>query len=93
MKFMATWVIPTEHHRAAAAAFLETGAPMPEGLVALGRWHAPGSRRGWVLCETDDAGLMYEHIAEWSSMLEIEVTPVVDDAEAAAALGRAIALK
>ena len=88
MKFMVAWAIPPENHNAAITAFLAGGAPMPDGLVALGRWHAPGSQRGWLLCETKDPGILYEHIAEWSSLLTSHVTPVVDDEMAATALAK-----
>ena len=54
MKCMLTWSIPTQSYDAALDAFLSGGAPMPPGLTALGRWHAPGSYRGWLPCEADD---------------------------------------
>jgi hypothetical protein len=89
MKYMVTWTIPTHSYDAAVEAFLNGGAPMPAGLKLLGRWHAPGSKKGWLLCETDDPGILYEHMVEWGSMLESEVFPVISDAEAAAAATRA----
>ena len=41
MKYMLCWSIQPESYNAALDAFLEGGAPMPEGLRSLGRWHAP----------------------------------------------------
>jgi hypothetical protein len=61
---------------------------MPDGLKALGRWHAPGSHHGWLLCETDDPVALAEHMAQWAAMLELEITPVVEDEEAASAATR-----
>jgi hypothetical protein len=52
----------------------------------IGRWHAPGSTRGFLLVETDDLTALAEHAAEWSDVLAAEVTPVLDDAEAGAAI-------
>ncbi len=43
MKFMAVWTIRPEHQREAIARFLKGGAPAPEGMTILGRWHVPGS--------------------------------------------------
>jgi len=83
MKFMVTWNIPTNTYKAAVESFLRSGAPMPEGLTALGRWHAPGSRHGWLLAETDDLRTLAQHMAEWASMLEFTITPVIEDEEAA----------
>jgi len=82
MKYMLSWSIPPENYDAALDAFLEGGAPMPEGVTALGRWHSPGSYRGWLLCETDNMIDLSQHVAQWASLLRIEVTPVIDDAEA-----------
>lgn len=88
MKYMLTWSIPTHSYDAALDAFLEGGAPMPEGLTALGRWHAPGSNRGWLLCQTDDLVALSQHIGEWASKLNIEVSPVIEDRHAADAAAR-----
>jgi hypothetical protein len=46
MKYLLCWSISPENYDVAVDAFLKGGAPMPEGLTALGRWHAPGSYRG-----------------------------------------------
>ena len=64
MKYMVTWNIPTDSYRAAVEAFLSSGAPMPERLTALGRWHAPGSSYGWLLVETENPTSLAEHMVE-----------------------------
>lgn len=89
MKCMISWKIAPGHHKAAGEAFLKGGAPMPAGLTMLGRWHGPGSVCGWALAEVKDPKAIYEHIAEWANLLEFQVTPVVEDAEAAQALAKA----
>lgn len=86
MKFMATWKIPPAHQREAAARFLAGGAPSPDGMTMLGRWHAPGSARGFVLCEADDLGPVAAHLAEWGDLLELEIVPVIEDEAAGAAM-------
>ena len=88
MKYMLCWSVPPENYNAALDAFLEGGAPMPEGLTALGRWHSPGSTRGWLLCETDNIVTLSQHVAEWAPLLEFEVTPVTEDSEAGEAAAR-----
>lgn len=89
MKFMTTWHIPPEGYDEAVDRFLAAGAPLPEGLTLLGRWHAPGSAKGFLLVEGDDVTLLAQHLAEWAGLLECEVTPVIEDEEAAAAATRA----
>ena len=86
---MLCWSIPPEKYNAAVDAFLEAGAPMPNGLISLGRWHALGSTRGWLLCEADDPGAVAEHVAEWAGLLKIDVYPIIDDAGAGEAATRA----
>ena len=83
MKFMVTWNTPTNSYKTAVETFLRSGAPMPEGLTALGRWHAPGSTYGWLLVETDDPRTLAQHMAEWATVLELKITPVLEDEEAA----------
>ena len=88
MKFMLVWSIPCQSYDAALDAFLAGGAPMPSGVKALGRWHAPGSYKGWLLCETNDLVALSQHVAEWAPLLEIEVVPVMDDQKAGAAAAK-----
>lgn len=88
MKFMISWKIAPGHHKPAAEGFLKSGAPMPDGLTMIGRWHAPGSASGWALVEAKNPNPLYEHIAQWANLLEFQVTPVVEDGEAAQALSK-----
>jgi hypothetical protein len=61
---------------------------MPEGLTSLGRWHSPGSVNGWLLVETEDAVALAQHMAEWATMLELKITPVIGDEEATSAASK-----
>jgi len=88
MKFMITWKIAPGFHKPAGEGVLKTGAPPPEGLTIHGRWHGPGSVTGWALAETSDARLLHEHISQWANFLEIQVTPVVEDADASQSLAK-----
>ena len=89
MKCMVTWKIPPGSHQAATESFLSGGAPMPEGVQCLGRWHAPGSVYGWLLVEGDLTAIG-QHVAEWANLLELQTTPVLEDAEAASSLSKAL---
>ena len=87
MKFMVAWKIPPGSYKPAAERFLKTGAPAPAGLKTLGRWHAPGSAYGWHLVEGDVTALA-ELMAIWADLLELQITPVTEDAEAASSLAK-----
>ncbi len=84
MKYMVKWTVPPAHYKTAIKRFLKSGGPTPKGLKSIGRWHAPGSTTGWHLVEGTDAALA-ENSANWADLLELEVTPVVEDDVAAAA--------
>ena len=73
--------------KAAVERFLSTGAPNPAGLKTIGRWHAPGSTCGWHVIE-GEATAVAELEAVWGDLLEVQITPVIDDAEAAGSLAK-----
>ncbi|HSG30275.1 MAG TPA: DUF3303 family protein [Thermodesulfobacteriota bacterium] len=87
MKYIVTWNIKPENYKEAVEIFLQNGAQAPDGVTILGRWHALGSNHGWVLVEGDETGIA-THIAEWSNLLELSITPVFDDEQAAASLSK-----
>ena len=88
MLFMMTWKIILGCHKAAVERFLGTGAPRPEGVKMIGSWHAPGSSHGCLVIE-GTAEQAYEHAAEWSDLLEMVTTPVLEDADAGAVAAKA----
>jgi hypothetical protein len=82
---MINWKISPGCYKAASDRFLSSGAPAPQGLKSLARWHAPGSTIGWQVVE-GDATTLAQFMAEWADLLELEITPVIDDVAAANAL-------
>jgi hypothetical protein len=87
MKFMVAWKISPGNYKAAVERFLSTGAPDPKGVKTIGRWHAPGSANGWHVIEGDATGVA-ELEAVWGDLLEIQITPVIEDGEAAGSLAK-----
>ena len=87
MKYMATWTVQAGMTEAVAKAFLESGAKAQEGHEILGRWHQPGSNKGWVLVQGDITAIA-AHMAEWGKYLHIELTPVIEDDQAGEAMAR-----
>jgi Domain of unknown function (DUF3303) len=84
MKIMVTWKTVPGKYKAAVEEFLRKGGPVPSGSKSLGRWHVPGSVKGWHLIEGDLTAVA-QHVAEWADVLEMRVVPVIEDAEAASA--------
>jgi hypothetical protein len=81
MKYISHWRIPPSSIDAAIKKFLETGGAPPEGVKMLGRWHGMNGQ-GFAISESNDAKAMYEWYAQWANVMEITVTPCVEDAEA-----------
>jgi|TARA_B100001939_G_C16853056_1_gene578355 hypothetical protein len=88
MTFLMHWQFKTGYHEQAARRFMSTGAPMPEGCGSWTRYHAPGSVEGWIIVDTADAGVCYEHAAEWAEYLNWTVTPVFPDEQAGALISK-----
>jgi hypothetical protein len=87
-EFMTYWKIASGNHKPAAEGFLATGAPVPEGVTILGRWHALGSTQSWAPAQADSLDGLAEHAATWGNLRELQTTPVVEDGAAAAALAK-----
>jgi hypothetical protein len=89
MKVMVVWKAAPGKYKAAVEEFLRKGGPVPSGAKTVGRWHTPGSSLGWHLIESDDLTVVAQHVAEWADLIECQVHPVIEDAEAATAAKRA----
>jgi len=87
MKFMMTYAFGSDVTEGTVDRFLSTGAPAPEGVTLLGRWHAAAGRCGFLLLESDDASALFRYSAEWRDLLDLELYPVVDDEMAGQVLG------
>jgi hypothetical protein len=88
MKFIVTWSIPKASVLTAQARFLQTGGGPPAGVKMIGRWHGM-SGGGVLIAETNDAKALYTWIEQWNDMLDFNVTPCVEDAEAGEVLAAA----
>ncbi len=61
------------------------GRMLPSGLVYLDSWIAErGLDRCYQLMETEDPSLFDTWTAAWSDIVEFEIVPVINSAEAAA---------
>ena len=81
MKYISHWKIPPQLTDATIKQFLETGGAPPEGVKLLGRWIGMNGE-GFAVSESNDAKAMYAWYVQWASVMELTVTPCVEDAEA-----------
>ena len=83
MKYMITFPMSMATFHERVARFLETGGSPPEGVTMHGRWHSLGGDIAFVLASTDDPKGIYKWLAGWGDLIEFDVTPVIEDDEAA----------
>jgi hypothetical protein len=81
MKYISTWKLPPNLIDAAVKKFLETGGAAPEGVKMQGRWHGMNGA-GVAIFESNDATAIYKWYAQWANVMELSITPCVEDAEA-----------
>jgi hypothetical protein len=89
MLFVSTWKLRPHHYTGATTRFLQGGAQPPAGIKTIGRWHYADGSGGVHVVECNDAQALIDFAAEWSDLLEIDIRPVVEDAQLGAALTKA----
>ena len=87
MLFLVHWTITPENQRAANERFKAGGAPPPDGVRMLGRWHSVATGAGTLVCETSDPIALCRWTHEWSDLLDFQVVPAVDDQGVATVIG------
>ena len=88
MKFMLTFSAKPDKVKRdeAIARFTQTGGCPPNGVKLLGRWTRADFSKGYDLLESDDPKSLAEFALAWNDLLEVEIAPVMEDQEVAAAL-------
>lgn len=92
MKFLVQWRVHDDKRHEALEAFSamtesDDEADTGEGVTLIGRWHDLASFTGIAICESDDAAAVHRWLLNWNSVIDVEVSPVLDDAEARAVGG------
>lgn len=93
MKYMVTWRVHDEHRGDALKGFsamtpADEQADLGEGVTLIGRWHDVVGFTGVAIAESDDPAAVAGWLLNWNLIMDIELTPVLDDAETRA-LGKA----
>lgn len=87
MLFMVSYSFLPDVRNAAQERFKTTGGGPGDGARMLGRWHAVGGHRGFVLAESDDSIALARWLQDWSDLLTFDVVPVNDDGQALKVMG------
>ena len=88
MKFMLTftWNPDTQTRAAGIERFQKAGGLPPEGVKLLGRWTRADLSGGFDLLETDNPEKLAEFAYQWSDLMHLDISPVLDDQQ----LGKAL---
>ena len=91
MKFMLTfsWLPGIDTRDQAIERFRNSGAP-PAGVVLLGRWTRADLDGGHVLLETQDLKALAEFAYVWSSLMKLNIAPVLEDDDLRAVFERVV---
>ena len=86
MKFMLQYKIHPEKRHDALKAFSQMSleddkADMGEKINLIGRWHDVAHSKGIAIFEANDTESIYGWALNWNSVLDLELSPVLDDAE------------
>ena len=79
MLFTIGYTITPNARDASIKKFLQTGGMPPEGIQMLSRYHNVDGSGGIAVCETDDAALLASFALDWTGLMDIKITPVVED--------------
>lgn len=89
MLYMVSWSIAPENRNITIERFMASATDpryaLPEGVTQVCRYHDIPGLTGVQIVEADDVVKVMQWSLVWSDILEISVTPVIDD-EAAGAL-------
>ena len=90
MKFIMTfaWKPDTQQRAEGIARFRRTGGQPPKGAKLLGRWTKADFSGGYDLLESDDPQALAEFALMWSDLMELTISPVLEDGALAEVLER-----
>jgi hypothetical protein len=87
MKFMVNWSVdqdkwlPILEQRGSMTADQHVDAG--PGVSIVGQWQDTGRRTGVAIIEASDLSALSTHLGQWNPHMDMDVTPVLDDEEAA----------
>ncbi len=86
MKFMLLYKIHPEKRHDALKGFANMSLEddkkdMGDKIKLIGRWHDVAHSKGVAIFEADDSEAIFNWALNWNSVLDLEISPVLDAAE------------
>ena len=87
MKFLVSWSVDQDKWLPVLKTWgkmsAKERASAGRGVKIIGRWHDMASRTGVAIIQAGDIKDVHRYIGQWNPNMDMDVTPVVDDAESA----------
>ena len=68
--------------------FMKTGGMPPENIELLSRYHNLDGTGGFAILESTDPAALADYALDWNGLIEIVITPIMDDETIGAVLGK-----
>ena len=86
MKFMLLYKLHTDKRHEALKGFSkmtpdDEKADLGEKIKLIGRWHDVAQSKGVAIIEADNTEAIFSWTLNWNGILDLELSPVLDDAE------------
>lgn len=89
MKFMVTWSVEQDKWlpvlKKWSSMKAKERADAGKGVKIIGRWHDMARREGVVILEATDLAALHRYLGQWNPFMDMDIAPVLDDEESAAA--------
>ncbi len=86
MLFSVTWDIDPDEREETVEKFLETGGVPPKGVELISRYHNVDGSGGFAVVSCTDPIALAKFAQDWNDLIEILITPILDDATMAEVL-------
>ena len=88
MLFKMAWTHSPEARDRTIKQFMETGGMPPENIELVSRYHNLDGTGGFAILESSDAAALADYALDWNGLIEIVITPIMDDETIAGVLGK-----
>lgn len=79
MIFKFAWVHTPSARDNTVKKFMETGGMPPEQVTMHSRYHNVDGSGGFAIAETENPAALADWALDWNGLIEITITPIMDD--------------
>ena len=79
MLFKFAWTHSPQARNNTIKQFMATGGMPPEVAKLVSRYHNVDETGGFAIVESSDASALADYALDWNGLIEINITPLLDD--------------